>query len=234
VAAPAENPEEETTWQEKFKRWIQGEGGAGFGISVVMHIILLMVMSLWILATPKDEDLITTLDETEVVDLASIQDVEIEELDTDFEPQVKDPLFEPAPLSAPDIGINSLASSLVDKKGGGLELKLPKQAVTKGSFTVWTDPEDPQPGQKYVIMIQIQLNNSVKRYPRSDLMGNVVGTDGYKDYFGGPTEAGYLPVMENTVRVQACVVPGAAQLVKDVITVESKILKEKQVIDIVF
>jgi hypothetical protein len=41
-------------------------------------------------------------------------------------------------------------------------------------------------------------------------------------------------VNDDAVQVQACVVPGAQVLVKDVITVESKILKEKQVIEIVF
>jgi hypothetical protein len=106
--------------------------------------------------------------------------------------------------------------------------------VTRGSFTVWTIPEDPTPGEKYMIMIQIKLNNSVKRYPRSDLSGNVIGTDGYRDNFGGPTESGYLPIKDNTVIYEALPVPGAAQLVKDVITVESKILKEKQVIELIF
>jgi hypothetical protein len=199
-----------------------------------VHVILLLALALWIRTIPKNEDLVTTLKQSEPADLASIQDVEIVDLDTDFEPQVKDPLFEPAPLSAPDIGLDSLASTLIDKTGGGLELKIPLQAVTKGSFTVWTEPEDPLPGQAYKIWIQVKLKNEIKRYPRSDLNGNIVGTDGYKDYFGGPTEAGYLPIRDNTVRYEALTVPGASELVKDVINVESKILKEKQMIELVF
>ncbi len=227
-------PEEDLPWQEQVVRWIQGEGGAGFGISVLVHVVLLLVLSLLVLATPRQEDLITTLEESPEADVAAIQDVEIVEPIEDFVPQVKNPEFDPAPLSAPDIGIGTIASSLLDKPGGGLDIQIPKQAVTKGSFTVWTVPEDPAPGQQYVIMIRVKLNDRVKRYPRSDMAGNILGTDGYKNYFGGPTEPGYLPINENSVQVQACIVPGASQLVKDVITVESKILKEKQVIEIVF
>ena len=78
------------------------------------------------------------------------------------------------------------------------------------------------------------MDNNTKRYPLRDLKGFVVGTDGYKQHFGGPTEAGYVDVKNNRARLQATVVPGASQLVKDVITVESKILEEKQEIEIIF
>lgn len=235
VRPQEQDPEEELTWQERLKRWIQGEGGAGYGISVVVHIILLLAMSLWILSRPAEEDLITEVEQTEVVDVASIQDIDVDvDLKPDIPEQVKNPEFEPAPLSMPDIGIGSLASSLAKTTGGGFDLAIPKQAVTKGSFTVWTVPEDPMPGQQYVIMIQIKLKNNVKRFPRRDVSGNIVGTDGYKDYFGGPTEPGYYPIENNSVRFQALTVPGAAKLVKDVINVESKILDEKQRIELVF
>ena len=232
---PEDEPEEELSWQERFKRWVLGEGGMGYGISVALHVVALLIMSLWVLNRPQEEDLVTTLAESEVVDMASIQDVEIEELETELEPQALDPLFDPAPLSEPNIGINTPASSLTNTTPGGLELKIPQQAVTKGSFTVWTEPADPEPGEKYIIWIQVKLKNDIKRYPRRDLSGSIVGTDGYKDYFGGPTEPGYLRIDENnTVRYEALTVPGAAQLVKDIINVESKILNEKQTIELVF
>jgi hypothetical protein len=115
-----------------------------------------------------------------------------------------------------------------------LDDESPSQAVTKGSFTVWTEPEDPMPGQQYKIMIQVKLNNELKRYPCRDLSGSIVGSDGYRDFFGGPTEPGYLPVKDNSVHYEALIVPGAAELVKDIINVESKILKEKQTIELVF
>lgn len=231
----ADDEEENLTWQEQLNRWVQEGGGAGFGVSVLVHAVLLLLMSLWILHLPQDEELITTVEQTDMADVASIKDVD---LDVDLKPvieeQINKPDFEPAPLSMPDLGIGSLASSLDSKAAGGLALKIPSQAVTKGSFTVWTVPEDPKPGERYMIMIQLKLKNNIKRYPRRDLSGNVVGTDGYKDYFGGPTESGYVTVNGDTVTIEACPVPGAAQLVKDVIKVESKILKEKQTIELVF
>ncbi len=236
-SAPVVVPEaedEQPTWKDTVVRWLRNGTGAGYGISIAVHVLLLLVLSLWVLHRPQQEELITTLQHSDMVDMASIQDVEIEKLEDDFEPQVNDPLFQPAPLSAPDIGIGTLASSLTETKPGGFELKIPEQAVTKGSFTVWTEPADPEPGQDYVIKIQIKLNRKMKRYPRRDLKGKVVGTDGYVDHFGGPTEPGYLPVEGDTVRYDALEVPSASKLIKDVITVESKILNEKQTIELVF
>lgn len=244
VNAPPEEPEEELSWQEQVVRWIQGEGGAGFGISMLVHVVLLLALSLWVLNPPnQDEDLITTLEETEAAVLPTLQDVEIVAMDVD-EPEMKDPNFDPGldfgtvsenlNLSSLDVGLNASAGSLTGTKGGGWDIRIPSQAVTKGSFTVWTEPVDPQPGQRYTIMIRVKLKSEMQRYPRSDLSGNVVGTDLYRDFFGGPTESGYLPVKDSTVLYQALQVPGAQELVKDIITVESKILGEKQVIELVF
>lgn len=102
----------------------------------------------------------------------------------------------------------------------------PKTAISKGSFTVWINPPKPKPGQKYTIYIQVKVPKSLKRYPIKDLTGSIVGTDGYKDYFGGPLETGTLPVKNQRVRFPICNVPGAQGLVRDVIRVKSRILKE--------
>ncbi len=83
-------------------------------------------------------------------------------------------------------------------------------------------------------MVQIKVPRSLKRYPLRDLSGFIVGTDGYKQRFGGPTETGHVPVKNHTVRLKATIVPGAAQLVKDVIEIKSKMLKEEQKIEITF
>ena len=53
------------------------------------------------------------------------------------------------------------------------------KAVTKGSFTAWTVPKDPKPGQDYKIVIQIKVPETVKRYRIADLSGRVIGTDKY-------------------------------------------------------
>jgi len=229
-----DEPENELTWQERFKEWILGEGGAGYGVSVLVHIVLLAAMSLWMLSQPSEEELITTVEQSEPVDVASIQNIETEvDLKPEIPEQVNKPEIDPAPMSMPDIGVGSLASSLVDTAGGGIDDIIPKQAITKGSFTVWTEPEDPMPGERYKIMIRVKLKTNAKRIRRSDIKGSVVGTDGYSDHFGGPTEAGYYTVRDKRVQFHV-VVPGAVELVKDVIKVESKMLDEKQRIEIVF
>lgn len=115
---------------------------------------------------------------------------------------------------------------------GGVGLPRGANAVTKGSFTVWTVPEDPKPRQTYIIVIQIELPEHLRRYPRRDLSGRVIGTDGYTQPIPD-RRRGYLPVKEHQTQLQVRV-PGGDQLVKDTIEVESRILKEKQTLVIVF
>ena len=116
--------------------------------------------------------------------------------------------------------------------GNGPQFAMPSKAVTKGSFTVWTVPEDPLPGQNYKIIIQVKLPDRVTRYRRSDLTGTVIGTDGYRQFIPG-VKRGWLPVRENLAQMDIFV-PAAASLVRDKIMVRSKILKEEQNLEIVF
>ncbi len=234
VADEDEEGGEELAWQEKVKRWITGEGGAGYGVSVLVHIVLLLILSLWMFSNPQEEELVTTITESPN-DVAAFQEVDMDvDLIPDIEEQINNPLLDPAPLSAPDLGIDLAATTATDTKGGGIKFEMPSRVFTKGSFTVWTEPNDPKPSERYAIIIEVKLDKNTKRYPLRDLSGFVVGTDGYKQHFGGPTEAGYVPVKNNRARLQATIVPGAAQLVKDTITVESKLLEEKQEIEIIF
>jgi hypothetical protein len=121
--------------------------------------------------------------------------------------------------------------------GGGLKFRMPGggRAVVKGSFTVWTVPEDPNPYQDYLIIIQVRLPKNTRQYERNDLSGIVIGTDKYEQTlpgFGLP-RGRLLPIKDDVAQL-AVPVPGAERLVKDSITVESKLLKEKQQIEIVF
>lgn len=109
---------------------------------------------------------------------------------------------------------------------------VPKYAVTKGSYSVWTDPKDPEPGISYQIVIQFRLPRNVDTYRGSDLTGMVTGTDGYKQAIKfSRTES--FPVHDGSVQVRVRV-PGADRLVRDIIRIESKLLREKQVIEIEF
>ena len=133
-------------------------------------------------------------------------------------------------------------------------LKVPESglAVTKGSFTAFTIPAAPQPLQRYSIVIEIRLPDDVKRYRVADLAGDVRGTDNYKQNLpydsdlpyasGFPTAGGKVIQLKRSSvldvennRVQIVVqVPGARRLVKDVITIKSRMLREEQELELVF
>ena len=124
-------------------------------------------------------------------------------------------------------------------------------AVTKGSFTAWTDPARPEPGQFYQIIIEIRLPREIKRYHLADLSGDVTGSDKYRQKLpfdrNSPSAARVTDGAEyKTVRRDMTVnvvgtklqlaikVPGAARLVKDRIRIKSRRLHEDQELILVF
>jgi hypothetical protein len=121
-------------------------------------------------------------------------------------------------------------------EGNGLgamsNIRIPESAITKGSFTVWTEPEDPMPRQRYNIIVMVKLPKSVKQYRLRDLTGEVRGTDGYfkQIKYNATDKRG---VKDGVVQLQIAI-PGAIQLIKDTIRVKSELLKEEQTIEIVF
>lgn len=125
-----------------------------------------------------------------------------------------------------------------DGDGAGIAvptLNIPSYAVTKGSFSAWTEPEDPKPGQEYFITIQVRLPGDLqnrKMYPVKDISGMVTGTDGYKKVIRfRPNEK--IEVQDGVIEFQLRI-PGAAHLVKDTIRIQSRMLKEKQTLQLVF
>lgn len=143
-----------------------------------------------------------------------------------------------------------------DNAGGDAKsfmLKLPETglAVTRGSFTAWTDPPNPSPGQNYLIVVEIRLPNDVQRYRLTDLNGDVTGTDQYKQKIpfdrnapmasAASTPEGLkvirgsesLEVVNNKVQL-VIKVPGASRLVKDTIRIRSRRLREEQELELVF
>lgn len=111
-------------------------------------------------------------------------------------------------------------------------LRVPGHAQNKGSFSAWTEPRDPDPGQDYFIVIQIRLPRSIKKYRASDLSGLVSGTDKYLQKIPkDPTEV--YPIDQGSVDIRI-LVPGGAKKVQDTIQIASKLLKEKQTFKIEF
>ena len=139
-------------------------------------------------------------------------------------------------------------------EGEGFLFKLPESglAVTKGSFTVWTEPEQPRPREPYLIIIEIRLKDKIKRYRINDLSGTVTGSDRYRQripYDARTPDASFytdettrmkklsgseqLKVRDNKVQL-AIRVPGARQLVRDTIQLKSRRLRETQTLELVF
>jgi len=105
------------------------------------------------------------------------------------------------------------------KNGAGSK---PEKAVVKGNFAAWTVPSDPQSGQNYHIVIEVKVPDGVTKLPRSDISGTIVGSDGYKQDLPG-VRRGYLPVKNGRAKLTV-LVPGGTNLVKDTISVKSKLL----------
>ncbi len=141
-----------------------------------------------------------------------------------------------------------------DAGGGGFLFKLPESglAVTKGSFTAWTEPEVPEVGKPYLIIIEVRLPKAVKGYRISDLSGTVRGTDGYTQSI--PFDARHknssfytdenvqhrirtggesIKVRSNKIQL-GVKVPGARKLVRDTIQIRSRRLREKQQLELIF
>ena len=152
------------------------------------------------------------------------------------------------------VGTSSAESKGEGDDGGGILLKVPDQgfAVTKGSFTAFTIPATPAPMKPYRIVIEVRLPGDVNKYRVSDLKGEVIGTDGYKQFLPydkntpsasrAPAANGKeivinssssIDVINNRVQI-IIIVPGARNLVKDRIKIRSKRLREDQDLTLTF
>ena len=122
----------------------------------------------------------------------------------------------------------------------------PANAVTKGSFTVWADPPNPRPNQKYTIFMRVTLPSNTNGYSKSDLSGRLTGSDGYYQIINGgektwsgtsnfpryPQTFEFTP-SNNTATLSMTII-GAQRNVRDTITIKSNFLNESQSIAVVF
>ncbi len=143
-------------------------------------------------------------------------------------------------LYSPDIGLNTKQGNKSGPKQSGsassgsptIKNSPSRKAITKGSFTVWTVPEDPNPGQPYWVVILVKHKKTLVNYTRVDLTGTVVGTDNYRALIATHQPAKFR-VKSDMARL-ALRIPGGAKLVKDVINIKSSMLNEKQTVAIIF
>lgn len=142
-----------------------------------------------------------------------------------------------------------------DEGGAEFMFKIPESglAVTKGSFTVWSEPEIPLSGQPYKLIVQIRLPDRIKSYRINDLTGRLIGTDGYEQKIPFDPRAPHnlfytdetlqaikiksgseaVKVRDNKIQMMI-IVPPARRLVQDTIQIRSRRLREKQELVLVF
>ena len=234
--------------------------GSSYLASVVLHAGLVLVLALLMFHLPSQEQSISTL--ASVGDDAAVPGLFVT-------PDVRVVAVEPIETRLPraiangptgSAGLTSSVLNLLDTDGvsgddkAGFRFQMPSEAkvVRKGSFTVWTVPEDPEPTDKfYVIVIQIKLPGNVRRYRVSDLDGIVIGTDRYRQVLpwdrSNPDFAktmrngklvvvhsrSFLPIKDHQVQL-LIYVPPAEKLVRDRIEIRSRVLKEQHTLEIVF
>ncbi len=235
-----------------------------FSFAFHLAVLGIILLTLWLLN-------LFYLDQVTVVDplRASLA----EETVLDDEPLMQTPALEveaPASFDAPEDSAVAIAEALsnqsldaaqiLDTVSGaegsegdvGLNVVLPGgNAVTKGSFTAWTVPENPAEGQRYKIYIEVKLPRNVTIYRLTDLSGFVRGTDNYTQRLPWDPLRGTMPyVYKNDRYVQvrrserlrirggkaqiSVDVHGAARMVRDEITIRSEMLKEEQSLTLVF
>ena len=208
-----------------------------------------------ITASLGDEEILDDLPQFEVI--GSV-DIKMEQQPSSLQ-QVAQHLQETDAAWLKSASDEALSMSSEDSKsdagdGGGILLKVPEAgfAVTKGSFTAFTIPATPEPLKPYRIVIEVRLPGDVNKYRVSDLKGEVIGTDGYKQFLPydkampsaarAPaangrevvlTSSSSIDVIKNRVQI-IIVVPGARNLVKDRITIRSRRLREEQELTLTF
>lgn len=138
---------------------------------------------------------------------------------------------------------------------GSLLFKLPETglAVTKGSFTAWTIPENPAVGDWYKIIIEVRVPDRITQYRLSDLSGTVIGTDGYSrrlPYDSRWTKlstyvdesnklqevkgSSRVKVRNNKVQLVLNIPPATINLTEDTIRIKSRRLRESQTLSLIF
>lgn len=236
------------TWLGQLGQYY-GSAMIGASVSVVAHAVLIVSLAVLMIGGASENSALSIFGVFSKTNESELADVE---LDSSLK---VDPGKDAAALEFPDLtqvstevvagfepgdSLRGVVNGTGQGDGSGGDgdampvptVNVPSYAVTKGSFSAWTDPRDPNPGKLYFIVIQVRLPVGVKKYRASDLTGMVVGTDLYKQVikFRSTEE---FPIKEGGVQVRIPV-PGAAKLVRDTIRIESRLLREKQTIQIEF
>lgn len=249
-AVQADNPEQ-LQWHEVLRRrWLGKDALGSYAISMVMHIVAALLLSLVVfheeianlgintLFAEQSDDLTgDALDDSAIFQIDTSGGQTGEDLDAMLSANAISTALGPSALQAPEVAgaVIGEGDGEGSKVGEGLSLggfQMPeggKGVVKKGSFAAWTVPEDPAPGEDYKIIIQVRYKSRNQKMPTGDISGSVIGTDKYRLMIS-PHTSEIIPEA-NQVVVN---IPGAAARVRDTIRVYSAILRENQRLEIVF
>ena len=255
-------------WKKLTLAWLISTASAGYGISLIVHTVLLLALSAIVYHSMDDNEAISMIitdadampiEFTEIMDLtvepAGGADKQLPQLTkipiTASEAEISSNLLD---STASNAGNNGEGGST--DEGFGFAFSMPQggKVVSKGSFSAWTVPEDPEPRKDYMIVIRIKLPESTKLYRISDLSGKVEGSDDYIQHLpfdpnrknqdldarsevGGQIirlrSSSRLRVIKNHVQIMIPVL-GGDNLIRDTIYVKSRMLNEDQKLEIEF
>ena len=266
----ADDEPEKIDWKRDWKKiviaWLISTASCGYGVSLIFHTFLLGAMSAIVYHSMDDNQSITTIitdadampiEFTEIMDLtiepAGSSENQLPQLTkipiTNAEAEISSSLLD---STASNAGNNGEGGDT--DEGFGFMFSMPEggKVVSKGSFSAWTVPEDPEPRKDYMIVIRIRLPDKIKLYRISDLSGKVEGSDDYKQYLpfdpnrkdlaarserGGQIvklrSSSRLRVIKNHVQIMIPVL-GGNSLIRDTIHVKSRMLQEDQKLEIEF
>jgi hypothetical protein len=240
-----------STKQGWFNDWTTPQGMIGIVVSLFLHAIVMLILACLIMSQASTPELTTiwgmqgnsdelsadiTMDSEAVSEGGESAPVEVTQASQTLDSlAIQGDLAESMRIGLGGKGNGEGATGEgtgLDGGVGAAAMKIPGHAQTKGSFSAWADPRDPKPGENYDIVIQIKLPGNITKIRGSDITGNVIGTDSYRQTIRfKPNEL--LPIEGGMARIRIPV-PGAARLVRDTIRVESKLLREKQIFEIEF
>ena len=266
----ADEESQEVDWRRDWKKlalvWLVSNASCGYGVSFIVHTILLAAMSIIVYHSMDDNQAISM-----IITDADAMPVEFTEImDLTVEPaggsENQLPQLTQIPITSAEAEISS---SLLDStasiagnngeggatdEGFGFMFSMPEggKVVSKGSFSAWTVPEDPEPRKDYMIVIRIRLPEKTNLYRISDLSGKVEGSDFYvqhlpfdpsrKELAARSERSGQIVTLRASDRlrvikdhVQIMIpVKGGDTLVRDTIHVRSRMLNEDQRLEIEF
>ncbi|MCA8992998.1 MAG: hypothetical protein KDA88_13500 [Planctomycetaceae bacterium] len=191
-------------WYRALWNELNGDGGAGLGLSFAVHVLLLALFAIPVYhAVTSGSQFITTVAEESPQPNLILSEVDAEELVALPESGTGSEIngmvatnFDPSVTKFPDYLDPGIVKGEGDNVGddgvrGGFRVKEPTNAVKAGNFTVFTLPipfgrepvqpgDPPRPGQDYYIVVQMNMPTDRTVYPLRDLSGRIEGTDGYQ------------------------------------------------------